>query len=328
MKKILLAAMAALAITGCSQNEEFENVGKNSEISFNTIVSKTTRAGVTKIEELQKSGFTVYAYNTGDKLAGAEGATLAKPIFPASGLNVTYSIDNKWTFTGTYYWPLNDKVQFFAYATDNAVTEYNATGLYPTFKYTIDNDTKNQKDFVVVKAINQQKTDGDLILKFTHALTQVNFSVIGADEKTYKISSVSIQGVAASGVYSFETDSWTSTANETSGRYTYPIDINASVASSTTAVPLDQENGALMLMPQTMTENAKILISYSVYDGETLISQSTDLEIPLKGTATWEAGKKVRYTLTLANKAVAMSFAPEVGNWSVTDDIPVSGETR
>ena len=47
MKKILLAVTAALAITGCSQNEEFESTGLKSEIVFNTIVSKTTRAAVT-----------------------------------------------------------------------------------------------------------------------------------------------------------------------------------------------------------------------------------------------------------------------------------------
>ena len=34
MKKILLAVTAALAITGCSQNEEFENAGQNAEIKI------------------------------------------------------------------------------------------------------------------------------------------------------------------------------------------------------------------------------------------------------------------------------------------------------
>jgi hypothetical protein len=38
--------------------------------------------------------------------------------------------------------------------------------------------------------------------------------------------------------------------------------------------------------------------------------------IPLKETAAWEAGKKVRYTLKLANNAATMTFAPEVGPWA------------
>ena len=39
MKKILLAAVAALAIVGCSQNEEIEKAGEKAEINFGTVVS-------------------------------------------------------------------------------------------------------------------------------------------------------------------------------------------------------------------------------------------------------------------------------------------------
>lgn len=67
MKKILLAAVAALAIVGCSQNEEIEKAGEKAEINFGTIVSKTTRAAETNLATLQGEGigFTVYAYNSG-----------------------------------------------------------------------------------------------------------------------------------------------------------------------------------------------------------------------------------------------------------------------
>ena len=43
MKKILLAVTAALAITGCSQNEEFENAAQKAEINIGTIVKGTSR---------------------------------------------------------------------------------------------------------------------------------------------------------------------------------------------------------------------------------------------------------------------------------------------
>ena len=42
MKKILLAVTAALAITGCSQNEEFEAPSQKAEINFNTAVTRAT----------------------------------------------------------------------------------------------------------------------------------------------------------------------------------------------------------------------------------------------------------------------------------------------
>ena len=46
MKKVLLAIAAVATITSCSQNEEFENVGQNAEISFGTIVRNSTRANI------------------------------------------------------------------------------------------------------------------------------------------------------------------------------------------------------------------------------------------------------------------------------------------
>ena len=73
MKKILLAVTAALAITSCSQNEEFENEGQKTEINFTTIVSKATRASELKTEGLKTNGgFKVFAYNTKDNDMSAE----------------------------------------------------------------------------------------------------------------------------------------------------------------------------------------------------------------------------------------------------------------
>lgn len=83
-----------------------------------------------------------------------------------------------------------------------------------------------------------------------------------------------------------------------------------------------------MLMPQAMTDAAQIKISYSVYNGETEISKSENTVIPLKETAAWEAGKKVRYTLKLANNAATMTFAPEVGPWANDDDTPVNKDVE
>ena len=69
MKKILLAVTAALAITSCSQNEEFENVGQNAEISFGTIVRNSTRANILTTDNMQT--FTVSGYQTDAEMAEA-----------------------------------------------------------------------------------------------------------------------------------------------------------------------------------------------------------------------------------------------------------------
>ena len=49
MKKILLAAVAALAIVGCSQNEEIEKAGEKAKINFGAVVSNATRANIVNL---------------------------------------------------------------------------------------------------------------------------------------------------------------------------------------------------------------------------------------------------------------------------------------
>lgn len=69
MKKILLAAVAALAIVGCSQNEEIEKAGEKAEINFGTVVKAGTKAAITETDNF--ATFTVRAYKTEDKMVAA-----------------------------------------------------------------------------------------------------------------------------------------------------------------------------------------------------------------------------------------------------------------
>lgn len=46
MKKILLVALAAVAMASCSENEEFENVSTTNQIKFGTVVKAGTKAEV------------------------------------------------------------------------------------------------------------------------------------------------------------------------------------------------------------------------------------------------------------------------------------------
>lgn len=319
MKKILLMALAAATMVGCSQNEEIENAAKSKEIKFGTVVNNTTRAAITNDAALQGTGFIVYAYNTGANTAGAVESILDNVFMNA--LSVTYS--GGWSYTGNYYWPLTDNVQFFAYAKDVAATDYLATGLYPTIKYTVAATAAAQKDFVVASALDKTKTDVAVGLPFTHALTQVNFSAKGSAGFTYKITSVGLEGVFGAGTYNFKDATWATDGEVTN--YTYPIAAGGADVSGEAVEKLDQTDGALMLIPQAMTAESKIVISYEVYKDLVKIDEVTNTKINLNTTATWESGKKVRYTLTLTANGATVNFAPEVGNWNPSDDqdVPV-----
>ena len=106
MKKILLAVTAALAITSCSQNEEFENVGQNAEISFGTIVRNSTRANILTTDNMQT--FTVSGYQTDAEMA--EGTKLTTGFIDE--LKVEKK-DAKWVYEGdTFIGLIREKFNF------------------------------------------------------------------------------------------------------------------------------------------------------------------------------------------------------------------------
>lgn len=137
MKKILLftvAAATAMAFTGCSQSSELADTESNNTettqkaISFDTYLSKTTRAGAAgaqNTEDLKTNGFGVFAYYTGQN-------AYAKTTTPNFMYNTKVSVptgSTAFTYSPARYWPNNDndKLSFFAYAPYVEVTA--GTGL-------------------------------------------------------------------------------------------------------------------------------------------------------------------------------------------------------
>lgn len=315
MKKILLAAVAALAIVGCTQNEEIENVGNKAEISFKTIVSKTTR--VTPMVTDNFSTFKVNAYNTEAVEMGTEASLGTKFMedVTATKTENTWGIDK-----GPFYWPMTDNIQFFAYSPATNVKSYAATTGYPTFSYTVQ-PVASQEDLLVAKVENATKakngTNG-VSLAFAHILTQINFSAKLEADATYTVTKIEISGANKTGTFTYGaatlTGAWTATSEaasyEYAGNYNVTRDENNIVTFSTGA-------NALMLLPQTLSAGAKISITYSVVKGGTTTFSGTK-EVSLSGQK-WEIGKNLRYTLELSSDATAVTFNPTVNEWSTEE---------
>ncbi|WP_294586616.1 fimbrillin family protein [uncultured Bacteroides sp.] len=320
MKKILLVALAAAAMVGCSQNEEIDNAAQKAKIKLGAIVSTTTKAVVTDNSNFET--FTVTGYVTDAKIDAS--SVLGEAFIPATKIDKSGSA---WTTTElNYYWPYEKQVQFFA--TSPALDLVTPAAGYPTFDYTIKATSSEQEDLVVAAKTDQTKViagENGVLLPFVHALTQVNFSIKGADAYTYKVSSITIAGVKNKGTYSFENGKWSAlTVDGEAPIYSYPLIENASV-TGVTAIPVGATNGELMLMPQEMPATGGVVtVKYQVFDDSLPISEEFTATADLAGTKDWVPATKVRYTIALDNKGSKIVLGiPTVDGWTdATENLP------
>lgn len=292
MKKILLVALAAAAMVGCSQNEEIDNISKNAEIKVTPVVKGTTRAAVVNNDNF--AAFTVKGY-----------AVVTADI-PNTGVGTAFMSQDytgkqgAWnTTSGDAYWPLNKAMHFFAYPTSGVTYAASGTG-YPTIEFKIAATAGAQTDLVVAHtSLADKPSNNALALLFKHILTRVNFSYEPADPQcTYTVSKITINDVqGGTAMYTFDESngSW-GDGSETAVDYDYTIGTPVADGDSFKLDAADG-NGSLMLLPQDVA-GKKISITYTtVKAGENLFNGTKTVDLPTG--ATWGIGQNIRYNLTL-----------------------------
>lgn len=262
--------------------------------------------------------------------------TLAKNIIDKEP--ITWNGTDSWLGSKAYYWPNSGKIQFFAYSSKN-VTGLTAqsSDVYPTIvDYEVPADATKQEDLLVAKANDLTKTDAKVNFIFSHALTQVNFSIKSKvnDGLTYEVTDISISEVGNKATYNYGTG-W-SEPTATTSSYTYPISKTATdnqVAGDASTVKILDTSNLMMLLPQTLSNKAKILVKYKVMDknGDTVYGDAltTGKEIVIgDGTTKWGMGKKVRYTLALTNNATSIGWeVTSVDEWTKDNEEDKGVET-
>lgn len=309
MKQVFFAAMAALAITSCSQNEEITGSDNDSQISFNTIVSKSTRA--TPMVTNNFDAFTVYGYNTEAAFDG----TASLGIAFMDNVAATKGQDATWTLAGgPYYWPLKGNMQFIAYSPATNVKNYaigDPSG-FPSFDYTIQ---ASQEDLLAAQTLNATKSANAVQLSFSHILTQINFSAELEADFTYDITAIKVIGVNNTGTFTYAASkgAWSGT----SGAVDYEYAGNFAATATDNVVDLSTASNALLLMPQTLPAGAKIEIAYkaTATTGNKQVTFDGTKEVDIKGVV-WEPGQNIRYKLVLPSDAQSVSFSTLVNGWN------------
>lgn len=335
MKKLfLLVAIAALGLASCSE-ENFDEVSQkdSNQIGFKTMVGMNSIFKSTELNNTAFTEFWVSAYRTVGDVNYDSTQTLIPYINNLRVVKINQAT-NEWNYTGNYYWPLSQKLNFFAHnAGANSVMPTNQFSNFPSFTFTQDfTSASTQKDVVIARALNQTSMATPVALTFNHVLCQINFSLRGADDgPEYVIKKIEVLGIRETGTFRFRDTlhyMWNTTDSPVKAFTYYDAGANSGRSISTSLVSFGNGSGAasapltgneaLMIIPQD-GENLTIRVTYDVVNQGVTLAANAVATTTLAGER-MNVGKKVRYNLTIptplgvANNRI--TFTGTVSDWN------------
>lgn len=351
-------ALAALAMTSCSMNDEISSAAKDQEVVFGTYVGRDaqTKAHVEDLTGLQGHGFGVYAYYTGqDKYNYTD-----NPANFMRDQHVQYSGD-QWVYAPVKYWPNNigDMISFFAYAPygdTNIAPADNGVKGDPYVVFGVNSKVASQVDLLYSDTENIDKTKpalGETIgFNFAHALSRIGFQVQvqpdlqngdvtgDPDDDTQGNGTLAANTVVAvtdvkligsfykQGKLNLNGGSWTAVAasDETYALTSEDFDNNVATQVLTGEQVLNNKDGYVMIIPKDKSMTQQIQVTYTVtttdtnLDGGKSVVTNTITSAPFG--IDFEQGKAYTFSLHLGLNSV--KFTASVSDWVDGGDIAVN----
>lgn len=246
----------------------------------------------TQISETNKTDMETFALSAYTDATGT-------PDFMYNETVTLNKDEGRWYPTGTYYWPGKKQLSFYAWfpsAADGMTLTGNTDVGAPVITYTVPDDVKKQQDVMSAAAIGKDNPTADGFattdLTFNHALTAVEF-VAGDDLPNCVVKSIKLDGVRYKGTYTLGTDAWTLTDDTQA----FTLRLNKVVAGNGGAITEDGKGETLFMMPQTLSDDAKIEVVLN--DGTADFTVGASI-----GGTKWEMGKT--YTYHISNNFVSL----------------------
>lgn len=296
------------------------------EAAVDTAASNAITRGTTTTGETFKNhsfGLSATCY-TGD-WPGEEETNKWTTNF-AHNIKVSYTeSDSKWKSEKSLYWVGSENIKFFAYSPYSAAapasseedaadaddatpsvihSAADATGI-PTLTYTVPTDVTKQIDLMYATADCGGNGTGDVRngavqLNFKHALTAVTIKT-GEKMLAGKVTKIKISGVHGSGIYPIGAKEWKTTdkagctfsiAKET----ILDAKKDSIMTGSDTVLNKDKDGYTFMMIPQALSEDATLKISFT----DNLTSTERTLTAKLKEFTKdekWETGRQYTYSI-------------------------------
>lgn len=332
-KKVLLAALSALALAACVNDETIE-MNPGNAVAFRPSTENSTRATVTTSNTIQD--FKVWGYykkndNT-DYTSFMEGQEVNKA-------------GDEWVYSPVRFWPTSGEVDFYSVSPASVETDITKDA-QQIVDYTVNTDPSKQIDllYAVNMGCDDNYSKDGVPVNFRHALSQVVFKAKTANPSIeVEIESITLKSVMSKGTFTFPTETTTAIGSfdtyeeavedGTFGkwelsknfmdlqRYTVTLDQAKTVPTDGRTIDLTTtDNGVLLLLPQILAENEytydnggisetdsespSLSIRCRIYNvsGEDKVQvfgsyDNFDIvrDIPFEGT--WQQGRKYTYTL-------------------------------
>lgn len=246
----------------------------------------------TQISETNKTNMETFAISAYTNAIGT-------PDFMYNETVTLNKDEGRWYPTGTYYWPAKKRLSFYAWfpsAADGMTLTDNTHPGAPVMTYIVPDDVKKQQDVMSAAAIGKDNPTVDGFattdLTFNHALSAVKF-VAGDDLPNCVVKSIKLDGVRYKGTYTLGTDAWTLTDDTQA----FTLRLNKVVAGNGGAITEDGKGETLFMMPQTLSDDAKIEVVLN--DGTADFTVGASI-----GGTKWEMGKT--YTYHISNNFVSL----------------------
>ena len=346
--------IAQLVLSGCAgEGVEETSSSSSSEINFDAYLGRnaSTRAGVTDIASLKKSGFGVFARY---KHNGATSLLMDNE-------HVTWNEkENRWGYTNTRYWPNEGSVDFYAFAPYHQDVELvnapDSTKDNPTcIEFTSSTSPVDLVwDVQKNKTVPTSSTDGKVKFQFKHALARLGFDITANQEleengAVIKVEEVKLYGYSEDigafdikGYLNLENGGWSRDEKSTRAVYTWTptgaedgtnFKLRASQLDHPYPCQLDHickkienaPNSYLCIIPQVKYVPFYLQITYKVQQGtfeEEVKVRKNLLEVRNPPEVSnpsfpFEKGKAYVFHLILSLDPVNFDVKATVGSWGV-----------
>ncbi len=346
-KKFLFVALASVALASCVNDEDYSALETRQLLTFNDpIITTQTRAkvpgeiiGTYPTDE----DFMVYCKKYQGSFNGWESegnVDFFKLIGEVAKHNGSY-----WATETKHTWPLSTyNLAFAAYSPAQlnvgATVGYDETGL-TIANFATETDSDNQYDLMfsdrVIDRNNSNNGERAVNINFHHALSSIVFSVSkGVDNpKNYVIKSLKVVGkFHTTGTFEQNiTENTTGSYSETSApqwelsperpanETTYTPNFTEFTATTSPTI-FTAGPSALLLIPQTLYGDEKVLITFTKVEEGLADVDYVDYEIPLnefklstnQSIEEWVRGNRYNYRIYFGGTP-QIFFNPSVEEW-------------